>query len=510
MTDMSDTERSDELDRRIEARRRGEETPPDADLDALVDAADALEQRWSAAATVDEDAVWAKVAAEIEQTPQRGWRAFRRRFRVWPPPVGRRLPAIAAVALIMLAVGAAALLTSGGSANAQFLEDVRELSAAATTALDDGTLDQDELNLLNELTAKLLATVRDDPAALAGLAVDDLKAAVATMAVVVGLIESGDHEARDDDDGGGGVASSLASLSVASGIVVAAVAEELVEDAAAACDGVTDEAGLEACEQAVDEGEDACDALGHDAGHACEEELEALEHAAKGDVEVREEQIDGAESCDELAAVDAGLGARCVAAVAPAAAACDGVNDEAGLDACEDAVAAGEDACDALGHDAENACEEELEALAHAAEEDVEVREEQIDRAESCDELAAVDAGLGAQCVAAVAPVAAACAAVNDEAGLDACEDAVTAGEDACDALGHDAEDACEEELEALAHAAEQALERREEDDGQPDGDDGDAEDLGLDDGDEDDEDDDEDDEDDEDDDEDDDGDGDG
>ena len=63
MTETPDPDRADALHRRIEAKNRGEQVPPDAELDALAETAGALDVHWSCGADVDADAIWTSVEA---------------------------------------------------------------------------------------------------------------------------------------------------------------------------------------------------------------------------------------------------------------------------------------------------------------------------------------------------------------------------------------------------------------------------------------------------------------
>ena len=360
MTETPDPDRADALHRRIEAKNRGEQVPPDAELDALAETAGALDVHWSRGADVDADAIWTSVEAGIDSTPQRGWRTWSRRFRAWPLLLSRGLPAVAAALVLTIAVVASALLMTSGTASARFLEEVEQLSAVVQESFADGTLDSNELSELNTLAAKLLETVQSDPEALSDIDVDELKAAVSKLNAVVALIES------HDDTENGRVAHSLTALSHVSGVADDALGEEVVSNATDACSDNGAGADLAACEQSLAAAEDACDELGEAAKDSCEEEIESLSQAVEAAVEAAED----AEGCSELTgdAQQACLAEVAAAFQAADLANCDDIGSEADLDGCKQAIDALEAACDGLSPAATRTCEDDLDALEDQAE----------------------------------------------------------------------------------------------------------------------------------------------
>ena len=357
----------DALDELITGRRPGDRAASGPDLQSRAAAALVLDRFSESGPQVDEDAVWRKIEVGLECTPQRRPLAWWRRPRLQLPWVPRALPAAVAALVLMIAVAGGALLLSTGSTSAHFLKDVEELSAVTADALSDGELDANEVASLDQLSTKLLEAVQSNPAALAKLDLGRLSAVIATLSTVRELLASHDEpvpqqtavsggdeqfasdegpaaEGSSPDDGGsaagdeesapdggsapdgdepaadgeqpaagnddgsaprdddrspdsdrrepGPLTRSLASLGTVSDSVQETFASHLIARARDVCGAVGDEAGLDACEDAVDAAEDACKAYAKAARKACKDDVKSFEGAAERELRALKAECD--------------------------------------------------------------------------------------------------------------------------------------------------------------------------------------------------------------------------
>jgi len=134
----------------------------------------ALKELWDSAPPVDSDRIWQRLDAALDHAP----RATRR--IAWRP-LGRSITAIAAALLATAILVPAVLLTSGGTAQANFLEDVERIDRLADASLSDTTLSNDETERLADRLAELLHDIQDDPDLLNELDPAEIDSALATL-----------------------------------------------------------------------------------------------------------------------------------------------------------------------------------------------------------------------------------------------------------------------------------------------------------------------------------------
>ncbi len=153
-------------------------------------------------AGLDSEALWKRIALEIRAPrDQRAWRltgegwieslARGARDRVWGSGHAVRTSltrAAASVAIVGFALLGALLLQSGG-AEAELLVAIRNLSVAATEAVEGDRLSPRELTVLEERTADLVGAVRGDPSALDELGASELASALETVTTVRTQVE---------------------------------------------------------------------------------------------------------------------------------------------------------------------------------------------------------------------------------------------------------------------------------------------------------------------------------
>ncbi|MCZ6545419.1 MAG: hypothetical protein O6913_06925 [Chloroflexi bacterium] len=128
-------------------------------------------------------AVWARVAQELPQRPQR--RVLLRRVPTrptWNQPA-RRITAMAAGVAIAAVISLSVLLTGGSTADASFLAAVNGLSTATDAALADGSISQAEAQGLAERVDLVQAAIAADET-LPTLAPAQVAAALAALADV--------------------------------------------------------------------------------------------------------------------------------------------------------------------------------------------------------------------------------------------------------------------------------------------------------------------------------------
>lgn len=395
---MSDSPRPadiDDLDDLIAGRRPGDRAAPDPDLQSRAAAASLLEQFSESGPRVDEDAVWRTIEAGLERTPQRRPLAWLRGLRLPPPRVPRAFPAAIAVLMLMFAVASAALLLSTETTSADFLEDIEELSAITADALLDGELDAGEVARLDQLSSRLLDVVQSDPAALADLDLGQLSAVIATLTAVRELLAPHDEPLLQQTGAGGGDEQPASDEVPATaggspdGGDSAAGDGEPAPDAGSAPDGDEPAAGEDpapdgdepaaAADPAPDGDEPA--AGGDPAPDGDEPAAGGEQPAAGSDGGSAPRDDDGSPGSDgrepgPLARSLASLGTVSDSVqetfasqlIARAREVCGAVSDEAGLDACEDAVDAAEDACKAYAKAARGACKDDIKSFEKAAE----------------------------------------------------------------------------------------------------------------------------------------------
>ncbi len=281
------------LDRAIDAARDGHASQGDGD--GLDEFAARLHGFASSGPALDETRIRRTLEARLDSTPQHqswlrlpSWLAMNRSFA----------PAAVAV-VVALMIGVGALMSTGGSASAAFLDDVQELSAVTELAIDDGELDIDEFAEISALVAALLDAV-SDPEVLAEIEPEALATIVEELAAVQAVLDEHDDGIDGDDGAGGDVGLASDDLGLVSdnlGLVFSAVlqahASGLIVAAGEACDG--EDADQEACKQAFDNARDGCRALpGNDRG-SCRSELGGAALGTVGSIVLEEAVLEAAD-----------------------------------------------------------------------------------------------------------------------------------------------------------------------------------------------------------------------
>ncbi len=241
------------LDRAIDAAREGHD--PHVGGDGLDEFAARLHDFASSGPVLDETRIRRTLEAKLDSTPQR---QSRLRLPSWlaMPAMNRSFAPAAVAVVVALLIGVGALMSTGGSASAAFLDEVQELSDVTTKAAEAEGIDSGELAAIQALIDELVATVSDSEA-FDGITVDELAGALETLSAVQGVLD--EHDVSAD------------GIDIVSSTALGAHAGGLVAAAGDACSG--DEIDEEACEEAFDDAKDGCKELsGHDRG-ACRGEL---------------------------------------------------------------------------------------------------------------------------------------------------------------------------------------------------------------------------------------------
>ena len=281
------------LDRAIDATRDGDASHDDGDGDGLDEFAARLHGFASSGPALDETRIRRTLEAKLDSTPQR---QSRMRLPSWfaIPAMNRGFAPAAAAVVVALLIGAGALMSTSGSASADFMDDVQALSTFTTTAVADGELNAEEFAEITELVGALLVAV-SNPAALTGISPEALAAVVEALAAVQSVLADHDHDVGIA--GGNGASDDLGLVSSA---VLQAHAEGLVAAVNAACSG--DRAETDGCKQAFDYAKASCRGLVEsDRGH-CRAELGGFGGAPGSllsDKGLGEEKSEGAKPDDE-------------------------------------------------------------------------------------------------------------------------------------------------------------------------------------------------------------------
>lgn len=241
------------LDRAIDAARDGHASQGDGD--GLDEFAARLHGFASSGPALDETRIRRTLEARLDSTPQqRGWLRLPSWFAM--PAMNRGFAPAAAAVVVALLIGVGALMSTSGSASADFIEDVTELSLFTAEAAEAGGIDGHELAAIQALIDELLITA-NDPDAFDGIDAEALTGSLETLIAVQAVLD--EHEVSAD------------GIDLVSSTALAAYAGGLVAAAGETCTG--DDVDEEACKQAFDDAKDGCKELsGHDRG-ACRGEL---------------------------------------------------------------------------------------------------------------------------------------------------------------------------------------------------------------------------------------------